>query len=46
MINSDAHLPQELDGEFSMACLIAKNAGIKEVVSLENHLWKIHTIME
>jgi len=44
MINSDAHQPQELDGEFKTAWSIAREAGIKEVVSFENHRWKYHTI--
>jgi len=46
MINSDAHQPPELDGEFILAYSIAKASGIKEVLSFENHQWKYHSILE
>jgi len=40
MINSDAHHPHELDGEFAEAASIARQAGITEVVGFESHQWK------
>jgi histidinol-phosphatase (PHP family) len=44
-INSDAHLPEELDGEFALALSIAREAGIKELVTFEDHQWKYNTLL-
>jgi histidinol-phosphatase (PHP family) len=45
MINSDAHQPHELDGSFSTALSLARNAGIKEVVGFINHKWEYRGIV-
>ncbi|NVO18490.1 MAG: histidinol-phosphatase [Bacteroidetes bacterium] len=40
MINSDAHMPAELNGEFKTAISIAQNAGIREVMGFQAKQWK------
>jgi histidinol-phosphatase (PHP family) len=40
MVNSDAHHPHEIDGEFNTAILLAKHSGIKEIVVFHNNQWK------
>lgn len=45
MINSDAHHPHELDGEFAAAITLARNAGIKEMVGFEKGQWKTFPIV-
>jgi len=39
MVNSDAHKPNELDGEFEFAYSLLREAGIKEVVYFKRNGW-------
>ncbi|MBK7172013.1 MAG: histidinol-phosphatase [Bacteroidales bacterium] len=39
MINSDAHLPHELDGAYSEAAALLENAGITEVMKFREEGW-------
>jgi hypothetical protein len=39
MVNSDAHKPHELDGEFGYGFSILKEAGIDEVVYFKGNGW-------
>ncbi|MBK6966521.1 MAG: hypothetical protein IPH20_22145 [Bacteroidales bacterium] len=39
MVNSDAHKPHELDGEFEYGFSILKEAGIDEVVYFKGNGW-------
>jgi histidinol-phosphatase (PHP family) len=44
MINSDAHHPHELDGEFVTALTLLKAAGIREVVCFNHMEWESYPI--
>jgi histidinol-phosphatase (PHP family) len=44
MVNSDAHKPHELDGEFGYGFSILKEAGIDEVVYFKGNGWGFETI--
>jgi histidinol-phosphatase (PHP family) len=44
MVNSDAHKPHELDGEFGFAFSLLKEAGIDEVVYFKGNGWGFETI--
>jgi histidinol-phosphatase (PHP family) len=39
MVNSDAHKPHELDGEFGYGFSLLKEAGINEVVYFKGNGW-------
>jgi histidinol-phosphatase (PHP family) len=40
MVNSDAHLPEEIDGSFGDAFCLLQEAGIGEVAYFDNGIWK------
>jgi len=44
MINSDAHKPHELDGEFGYGFSLLKEAGIDEVVYFKGNGWGFETV--
>lgn len=44
MVNSDAHKPHELDGEFEYGFSLLKEAGIHEVVYYKGNGWGFHQI--
>ncbi len=44
MVNSDAHKPHELDGEFEHGYSLLKSAGIIEVVYFKGNGWGFHPI--
>jgi len=44
MVNSDAHKPHELDGEFEYAFSLLKGAGIDEVVNFKGNGWGFESI--
>ena len=44
MVNSDAHKPQELDGEFEFGFSLLKEAGIDEVVYFKGNGWGFESI--
>ena len=45
MVNSDAHKPHELDGEFQYGFEQLKLAGIAEVVYYKGNGWAFETIV-
>lgn len=44
MINSDAHLPEELEGAFEAATALLKEAGIRETVYFDKGKWKFQAL--
>ena len=44
MINSDAHKPHELDGEFEYGFNLLKEAGINDVVYFRGNGWGFEAI--
>ena len=45
MVNSDAHKPHELDGEFGYGISLLKEAGIDEVVYFKGNGWSFESIL-
>jgi histidinol-phosphatase (PHP family) len=44
MVNSDAHKPLELDGEFEYGFTLLKEAGIDEVVYFKGNGWQFEAL--